>query len=325
VDKIQIIYGGDSKELDRAIKMLMDNTKSNFEICAVSMSEVSRQSLLESKIVWTKLWPKVDKELIRQLPNLSYVVSPTTALGHIDQDFLKKRGIKLFSLRDLPNVINSITSTSEFTLALILAVWRNIMPASLDTRNIEISLKRENYFSYQLKDRELGIIGFGRVGKQLAKYAQALGLNVSYYDPFLTGTTGRTFKQVKQKALIDLCKESDILAVTASVRDPLSPILKREHIFCMKKTAVLVNTSRGSLVDEHALADALEMGLLRGAGIDVLKEEDIRFQNEKSPLIDLDREKVNLLITPHLAGATHDALEKINFELLKLLLKDIHK
>lgn len=311
--KICIVYGGKALEL---IESISPTNREDAIVEVLEYAETKSSDLERCEILWTKLHPKVDEKLLRELPNLKIVVSPTTGLGHINQEALKKSNIRLISLRNFPEITNQISSTAEFTLGLILCVWRQIVLASQSDFSLEASHLRENFFGQQIKGRKIGIVGLGRVGNQLASYVKALGLTIIFHDPRITFSE----RFGHSSDLDSLCREVDILAITASVEDPNIPIISRSHIFMMKQGSILINTARGSLVDEEALAEALAKRKLSGAGIDVMQHEDLFQETRKSPLLSIDRSKVNLVLTPHIAGASSDALQFINRELFDIVM-----
>jgi D-3-phosphoglycerate dehydrogenase len=320
---MRIIYAGPASELREIVDL---NTKDNLGI-SVSVASIyaseEQKKITSPNVLWTKLEPVISSDFLNLWPTLEWVISPTTGTGHVDIAELDRRGIRFMSLRDCPDITAKITSTAEFTLGLIINVWRKILLAHEDNRSIPVSKKRNDYFSYQLKDKVLGIIGFGRVGRQLANYCFALGMKVVYFDPFLASTQEVTNNEfVATEKLDNLLALADVVALTASVKSSV-PIMGEREFQLMRESAIFVNTARGSLVDEVALSKALESGSIMGAGIDVLANEDSTFGSLYSPLEDMkQRFNGNLVITPHIAGASRDALTIANLGLFRKLLTE---
>ena len=163
---------------------------------------------------------------------------------------------------------------------------------------------RNGYPGTMLRGRTLGIIGCGRIGTWVSRYASAFEMRVLGYDPFVPAIA----TTIAQVDLDTLLAESDAVTVHVNYSDVSRHLISRERIFRMKRGAVLVNTSRGELLDETALLDALNSGHLSGAGLDVLQgEPDIA----DHPLVRYAREHPNLVITPHIGGFSPDALRVV--------------
>jgi len=234
------------------------------------------------------------------------IATPTTGLDHIDLKAAEAAGTHVLSLRGEIDFLRSITSTAEHAWGLLIACNRQI-PALIDrTRNGHWA--RGDFELNQLSDKTLGIIGLGRLGLMVADYGQSFRMNVLAYDPYVTA---KDFPITVEKVNLDkLLSESDHIILTASYTagDPI--ILDRKEILSIKRAATFINVSRGELVDELALVEAIDLGVLRAVGVDVLPGDSKWAENEQvdSPLIQKSRETDLVLVTPHVGGYAKEAI-----------------
>lgn len=253
-----------------------------------------------------RLGHKIDREILDNAINLKFIASATTGLNHIDCDYAKKLGIAILSLKGETDFLDSIHATAEHTWALILSLIRNI-PVSM--RNVyEGRWDRDAFKGSELFGKTLGVIGYGRLGKKIARYAKAFGMNVIVNDvKRVHPDEGITFA-----SLDTLLEDSDIVTIHVPYTRANHNLISIEQINKIKQGAYLVNTSRGEVLDEHALLESLVSGHLAGAALDVMcgeNEKDPRWMRS-DPLIAYAREHTNLIITPHLGGCTFESMEK---------------
>ena len=250
-------------------------------------------------ILIVRLARKVDKTILDKFPNLTHLVTATTGLDHIDLDLVKEREIKLVSLRGHDDFLATIPSTAEHTWALLLALIRNIPAAN---EHVKQGLwDRDKFRGYQLKGKLLGIIGFGRTGKKVANYAQAFNMQVQYFDPYVTDSS---FKRTDQ--LEELLNSSDIISLHVHLNEETHQLIADHNISQIKKDCLIINTSRGNILDEAAVAKALISKQIKGIATDVLSTE---LDNIKSsPLWQAQQKNQNIIITPHIGGASCDAM-----------------
>ena len=256
--------------------------------------------------------------------NLKILATPTTGLNHIDLKAAEKHGVKIISLKGERELLDKITSTAEHAWALLLACSRSL----LDTQK-NISKRRwvrDNLELNQVSGRTLGVIGYGRLGSLVAGYGHAFGMNVCAHDPYLLP---RDFPHnVPSTPLIDLLQSSDYVVLTATynIGDPF--ILGRKELLSMGPGSVLINVSRGELVDEEGLIEALASGAIKSVGLDVLRD-DASWDSKveiSSPIISMALKSNRVLLTPHVGGYALEAilntrkfiLNSINLELKKM-------
>lgn len=248
----------------------------------------------------------IGQELFGRGERLKAVASATTGLNHIDLTAAKERNITVLSLKGETEFLQDIHATAEHTWALLLALIRNIPDAVLHVR--QGGWDRDMFRGTELHGKTLGIIGFGRIGLKLATYAQSFGMEVLAYDEKKVSVP----EHVNLVPLDTLFARSDIVSVNVPHADSTHHMIGRDAIARMKKGVILINTSRGEVIDEHALLEALESGHVAAAALDVLEGEHSQEKDSvaKNPLVKYAVSNHNLLITPHVAGATAESMEK---------------
>ena len=235
--------------------------------------------------------------------NIKIINTASTGTNHIDKVYCTNNNIKIYSLTKDYDLINQLTSTSELAFGLMISLLRKI-PFSFDSvKNYEWNY--EKYIGRQIKDFNLGVIGYGRLGKMMVHYGLAFGMNVYVYDPYQKVE----IENVNQVNLNELLNNSDVVSLHVHVTDETRKMVNKDFIEKMKNNSYLINTSRGELVDELEILKNLEKEKLAGYGTDVIADEfnDIR----KSKLIEYSKnEKYNIVITPHIGGMTYEGQNK---------------
>ena len=276
-------------------------------------SEISRVFSVDNKdpecII---LNPGVDtfygKEYFEQFKNLKVVGTPSTGVNHMDCEYLKKKEIKFYSLLDDRKSLDSITASAEFTWLHIMNLVRKFS-YSLSYVPYWRSIENEdNLRSRELSGRKLGIIGFGRIGKKIKRYAEAFEMQVKFYDPYVNG-------EGKVDSLQDL-SDSDIISINCYLTEETENMITYDVFEYFKDGLMVVNTSRGEVVDENYIADLVEEGKINYA-CDVLQNEQNIEELKKSRLYRSDK----VVITPHIAGVTVDSQTKALEAILKLCMK----
>ena len=241
----------------------------------------------------------IDKEVIDKASNLKMIATATTGTDHIDLEYADSKNIAVVSLKDETEFLQSITSTAELSLELMIALARNTHSAVESVKGNEWD--RDAHEGHTLSGKTLGIVGLGRLGKLMAKYGKALGMEVVFTDPNVDSTD---FENVTFQ---DLLKRSDVISIHAHLTDETKNMFNAEAFEQMKPAAYLVNTSRGQIVDESALISALESKKLAGYATDVLADELEFEERVESSLIDYAKKHSNVIITPHVGGMTEES------------------
>ena len=248
------------------------------------------------------------KEYFEQFKNLKVVGTPSTGVNHMDCEYLKKKEIKFYSLLDDRKSLDNITASAEFTWLHIMNLVRKFS-YSLSYVPYWRSIENEdNLRSRELSGRKLGIIGFGRIGKKIKRYAEAFEMQVKFYDPYVNG-------EGKVDSLQDL-SDSDIISINCYLTEETKGMITYDVFEYFKYGLMVVNTSRGEVVDENYIADLVEEGKINYA-CDVLQNEQNIEELKKSRLYRSDE----VVITPHIAGVTVDSQTKALEAILKLCMK----
>ncbi|PIR70153.1 MAG: hypothetical protein COU46_03025 [Candidatus Niyogibacteria bacterium CG10_big_fil_rev_8_21_14_0_10_42_19] len=282
-----------------------------------------RDSVLNSsEVLVVRLVHKINNEWFDKMPSLKMIATPTTGLNHIDVQGAEKRGIKIISLRGYIKFLKDIPSTAEETMALMLALVRNIPWAYEDVKKGRWD--RDAWRGHQLIHKTLGLVGCGRLAKIIAKYARAFGMNVLGYDPYVSKKDMERYG-IKKIDLNTLLKMSDIISLHVLLTDKTHNLLKEKHFKIMKPSAYFINTARGEIIKRDALYKALKNKWIKGAAIDVMSEEDSKGRHlKKDPLVSYAKKNKNLIIVPHIGGATIEAMhatEEFVAELVRKIFK----
>jgi D-3-phosphoglycerate dehydrogenase / 2-oxoglutarate reductase len=251
---------------------------------------------------------KVDAEVIDAGKKLRVVGRADIGVDTIDVDAATRRGVIVMNTPQA-----NTTATCEHTLAMMLALARNIPQADASMRRLEWT--RGKFMGTQLAGKTLGVIGLGRIGTQVARRAQAFGMEVVAFDPFVSEESARANK-VQLMSLEDLLAQSDFVTLHSSLTQGSRGLLDEERIAMMKTGARVVNVARGALIDLDALHKALSNGKLGGAAIDVFEEE---------PPGDLPLFKLpNVVVTPHLGASTAEAQRDVSIQIAEQALDALH-
>lgn len=261
------------------------------------------EQLPDYHVLLVRLGHHVDRELLDAGRSLRAIVSATTGLDHIDVEDAHRRGIEVLSLRGETGFLSTIHSTAEHTWGLLLALQRRIVPAFMDVQRG--NWDRDRYRGHELAGKRLGLLGLGRLGRRVARYGRAFDMQVGAYDPYATNWLEGIHRF---DDLAVLLAQSDVVSLHLPLTEQTENMIGPEQFAQMAAGSVLINTARGRVIDQDALLQALQQGRLAGAALDVLTGElgDI----ENHPLVDYARHHANLLLTPHIGGATFEAMAR---------------
>lgn len=250
----------------------------------------------------------LDAGLLEYAERLRVVATRTSQLRHIDLDLASRRGIQILSIEADAPALRETTSTAEEAIALLLALVRCI-PWAFDALKEE-RWERARYAGTELRGKTIGLVGFGRLGRMVASYASAFGMDVVAHDPYVDDASIRT-AGATPLSLDKLLRTSDAVSLHCTWSDETRGLIGAPELESMKLTAVLINTARGEITDEAALLGALESQQIAGAAIDTLAGERPDGSHlEDNPLVRYARTHENLIILPHLGGATREATER---------------
>ncbi|MFX1560210.1 MAG: 2-hydroxyacid dehydrogenase [Promethearchaeota archaeon] len=240
----------------------------------------------------------IDGDLISKLPLLKVIAQYAVGFDNIDIEEATRRGI---IVTNTPGVLTE--TTADLTWALIMATARRIVEADQYIRggHWDVEWSPQLLLGPDIHGATLGIIGMGRIGQAVARRSQGFNMRVLYHSHSQTKEIEVVSKLIDAKStdLITLLKEADIVSIHVPLTSETHHMIGKRELQMMKRGAILVNTSRGQVVDQDALYDALASGQLGGAGLDVFREEPL---SKVSPLLKLQ----NIVLVPHIGSASKD-------------------
>lgn len=283
--------------------------------------ECDRNRLLELlpdfDVLIVRLGHRIDGKMIASGRKLKAIVTPTTGLNHIDLHAARARGIQVLSLKGERDFLDTVTATAELTWGLILTLIRNIPAAYACSLNGEWD--RNRFIGRELSGKTLGIVGYGRLGAIVAGYGTSFRMRVLVCDRDKKDRLPAGAMQVSLEELLD---RSDVISLHANLDEESMGFFGQPHFAKMKRGSFFVNTARGELIDEAALLEALENGWIAGAALDVLTGETQKGEGwlKDHPLWNRAREHGDVILTPHIGGATRESMEKTEVFMAKKLI-----
>ncbi len=247
---------------------------------------------------------KVTKDIINAAKKLRVIGRAGVGLDNVDLQSATQKGIIVMN-----TPAGNTISTCEHTISMILALSRNIPQASASTKKGE--WKRSKFMGIELYGKTLGIIGFGRIGKEVAKRALSFGMKIIVYDPFLSREVaeGIGVEVVELQQLFEL---SDFITVHTPLTEETKHMISVKEFSVMKKGVRIINCARGGIIDEIALANAIKEDKVAAAALDVFEKEPIPADSE---LFKLD----NVILTPHLGASTEEAQVNVSIEVAEIV------
>jgi D-3-phosphoglycerate dehydrogenase len=249
----------------------------------------------------------VDRDLLEGAPNLKVVGRHGTGVDSVDVASATRLGIPVVYTPDA-----SAASVAEHVLALMLALARNLHSADCYVRNSRFASSRE-LAGTELCRKTLGIVGLGRIGRRLADICgKGLQMSVLAYDPYVSRSLApEGVDMVSDLDSVLAC--SDFVSVSVPLTEETRGLIGPAHLAMMKPSAYLINTSRGAVVDEASLAEAVQQGRLAGAAVDVFSEEP---PPKDSPVL----QSRKIILSPHIASSTREALERMAVQVVEAVL-----
>jgi glyoxylate reductase len=263
----------------------------------------------------TLLTDQIDAEIMDSLPNLKVIAQYAVGYDNIDLEYATSKGI---IITNTPGVLTE--TTADLTWALILSASRRIVEADAYVRagRWKVAWGPELLLGSDIHGATLGIVGMGRIGKAVARRAHGFNMRILYTSRSIDEKDSDSIEMLhaKRVELLFLLKESDIVSLHVPLTPQTRHMIGKDEMAIMKPGAILINTSRGSIIDEQALYDALKSGHLGAAGLDVFADEPIKPEN---PLLSL----TNIVIVPHIGSAstqTRSTMAKMCAENLRIAL-----
>lgn len=256
-----------------------------------------------------KTYTRVSPAVLDKADKLKIVARAGSGLDKVDLDYAKKKGV---IVRNTPDA--NTTSVAELVFALMLSLSRNLVSAHNYLRAAE-GWDRDRFTGFELAGKQLAIVGFGNIGKKVARRAQAFEMQVSCYDPFVDTAAMAEHGVTKVEDVNELLNAADYVTVHVPLLDSTRHLLGADQFKSMKSTAIIVNTARGPVVDNQALVVALREGQIAGAGLDVFEQEP----PQDPELLKLD----NLVMCPHIGAATVEALQKMTTQAAQAIIDEL--
>ncbi|MBI3020094.1 MAG: hydroxyacid dehydrogenase [Parcubacteria group bacterium] len=264
-----------------------------------------------------------DKDVFSAAKKLKVIATATTGLDHIDLEEARKKRVEVLSLRGETAFLNTITGTAELAAGLMIDLLRHTPHAFESVKRYEWN--RDAFRGHNLYGQTLGIVGLGRLGRWMARYGEAFGMNVIFTDPAVKTSPRKNWKKVSLKELL---KQSNVVSIHVHLSPDTENMFSAREFNLMKKNAYLVNTSRGKIVDEKAVLAAFKKKTIAGYATDVLADEfsfsseggsasggETRFRNH--PLVEYAKKNQNLIIVPHIGGMTEESREATDIFMAK--------
>ncbi len=300
----------ESKYLSERLK------KHNLKFYENPLNEKNLNEIKDCEILSPFIYSKIDTSILKKLPKLKLIATRSTGTDHINIEECKNLKIEV---KNVP--LYGENTVAEHTFALLLSLSRNINKSY--KKNLMDDFSIDDLMGFDLKDKTIGIIGGGNIGMNVAKIAKGFQMNVLVYDITKKNELSKSIG-FRYSELNNLLKNSDIISLHIPYNKFTHHLINKKSISLMKKGAIIINTSRGGIIDTDALFIALDKGLLGGAGLDVIEGEHL-IQEEKQLLYEKTnsekwREIVrarrilkmdNVIFTPHNAFNSKEALTRI--------------
>lgn len=271
----------------------------------VTSTHLAQDGMLDAMKLYDAIWVRLGHRIgkIPLHPRCRFLATPTTGLDHVNSLACGIAGIEVISLKGETRFLNGVRATAEHTIALMLSLLRRVPWASNSV--LKGNWTRDRFCGSELHGKTVGIVGLGRVGYQVSQLLRAFGCTVLSVDK---GGEG----------LWVVLQASDIISLHVPLNDETRHWLDADKLAQMKPGAILINTSRGAVIDEAAVSSAVLSGHLAGVAVDVLEGEP---NITDSPLAGLARSGLPVLITPHIGGKTRESCEKTEVFLAHKLVK----
>ena len=276
------------------------------EITDISSSSNKHEELLkhiiEAEIVVIRSATTLSKEILEHAKKIKIIARCGVGIDNVDIEFAKSREI---FVTNAPTA--NLISLVEHTIGLILSTARKIHESNVSTKSGK--WEKSKFVGLELHQKQLGIIGFGKAGKLLSERLKSFGMKVVFYDPFVSDWEG----EEESVTLENLLSSSDVVSVHVIKTPQTENLLSKEKLNLLKPNSILVNTSRGGVVDEDYLAELVNSKKIFGAALDVFDKEPIE---ENNKILDSD-----VLLTPHIGASTIEAQLKAGLDTVQNIKK----
>lgn len=289
---------------DEGLKILKDIKEFTVDVKTELKPEELKSVIKDYDALLVRSATKVTKDIIDAASKLKVVGRAGVGLDNVDLNAATQKGIIVMNTPG-----GNTVSTAEHAVSMILSLSRNIPQANASMKKGE--WKRSKFMGVELYAKTLGIVGFGRIGKEVAKRALSFGMNILAFDPFLSKEVAESLG-IKVVELKELFQESDYITVHTPMTEETRHMVSTEQFKIMKKGVRVINCARGGIIDELALVAAVKEGKVAGAALDVFEKEPLAADNE---LLKLD----NVILTPHLGASTEEAQVNVAIEVAEIV------
>ncbi len=266
-----------------------------FQIERLKADDILSEKIIDTEILMTRSQTKITQNLINSAPKLKCIITCTSGFDHIDLTTTKEKNITVMYTPDA----NS-TSAAELTWGLVIACARNIIEAQ---KNLKTGIwNREQLSGSELSGKTYGIIGLGRIGQKIAGFAKAFGMNVVVFDPYQNDDIFSKLN-LARSSYEEVLKQSDILSFHVPLTKETKNMFNRSHFEFIHPKTIIINTSRGGVVNEDDLAYGLEHNKIASVGLDVFDKEPV---SKESKLFKFK----NVVMTQHMGALTEEAFQK---------------
>ncbi|TSC63098.1 MAG: putative D-isomer specific 2-hydroxyacid dehydrogenase NAD-binding [Parcubacteria group bacterium Gr01-1014_48] len=269
---------------------------------SVEYKQLTQDELLEciSKfdIIFVQLGLNLHKDVLDRAKNLKVIATSTTGLDHIDVVYAKEKGIAVVSLRGEDAFLRTITGTAELAFGMLIDLARR-SPWAFDSVKSGV-WDRDLFRGHNLSYMTLGIVGLGRLGSLMAQYGKAFNMNVIFVDPNVDSSL------YKKVSFDEILRASDAISIHVHLKEDTENMFDAKALEKMKPSTYLINTSRGKIVNEDALLEAIQKKKIAGYGTDVLAGE-LDFDGttfSSYPLVEHAKNHENVIVLPHIGGMT---------------------
>ena len=300
---IDKVYAGIAEELGKSMNV---KTAANLP----STKEQLLAEIADVDVLIMRVDPKIDKEILDAAKNLKVIGVCSVGLNHIDMEYAKEKGIQIFNAPGL-----NANAVAELTISKMLDISRGTMTANYDVK-VKHEWDKYKFVGRELRGKTLGVMGFGRIGRRVGELGRAFGMNIVAYDPYLKPEDFEKENAVGM-GVEELLKGSDFVSIHVPLTDETKNLFNAKSLEGMKDDAVVLNMSRGGIVNEKDMYEALKAGKIGGYATDVMENELAGSgltgnDTFASPLFECD----NFIVSPHIGAQSVDASKDIGLHII---------
>ncbi|MDD5669735.1 MAG: phosphoglycerate dehydrogenase [Candidatus Omnitrophica bacterium] len=286
------------------LKILQDEKEFQVEVKTDLKPDQLKAAIADCDALIVRSATKVTRDVIEAAKKLRVIGRAGVGLDNVELEPATQKGIIVMN-----TPAGNTISTAEHTVSMLMAMARSIPQACASMKKGE--WKRSKFMGVELYGKTLGIVGFGRIGKEVAKRAFSFGMRILAFDPYLSREVAESLG-IEVSELMDLLKNADFITVHTPLTEDTKHMISKNEFAVMKKGVRIVNCARGGIIDEKALVEAIQEGKVAGAAIDVFEKEPLPAENE---FIKYD----TIVTTPHLGASTEEAQINVSIEVAEIV------